>query len=96
MRVAFDGEQALALARQAAPRVLLLDIGLPDMDGYALARHLRALPATRDCVYIALTGYGCPEQRERSRQAGFAHHLTKPVNALALASLLGALEPAHH
>jgi CheY-like chemotaxis protein len=96
VRVAFDGEQALRLARTAAPRVLLLDIGLPDMDGYALARHLRAMPATRDSVYIALTGYGCPEERERSRQAGFAHHLTKPVNALALASLLGALEPAHH
>ncbi len=96
VQVAFDGAQALKSARASAPRVLLLDIGLPDMDGYALARHLRDLPATRDCVYIALTGYGCPEDRERSRKAGFDHHLTKPVNALELVALLGAVEPAHH
>jgi CheY-like chemotaxis protein len=96
VQVAFDGAQALGLARNSAPRVLLLDIGLPDMDGYALARHLREMPSTRDCVYIALTGYGCPEDRERSRKAGFDHHLTKPVNALELAALIGALEPAHH
>jgi signal transduction histidine kinase len=93
VQVAFDATQALALARSDVPRVLLLDIGLPDMDGYALARHLRAIPLTRDCVYIALTGYGCPEDRERSRKAGFDHHLTKPVNALELMSLLGAVEP---
>jgi signal transduction histidine kinase len=93
VQVAFDATQALALARGDVPRVLLLDIGLPDMDGYALARHLRAIPVTRDCVYIALTGYGCPEDRERSRKAGFDHHLTKPVNALELMSLLGAVEP---
>ncbi len=96
VQVAFDGAQALHLARAGSPRVLLLDIGLPDMDGYALARHLRRLPSTRDCVYIALTGYGCPEDRERSRKAGFDHHLTKPVNAMELASLLGALERAYH
>ncbi len=96
VQVAFDGAQALGLARKSAPRVLLLDIGLPDMDGYALARHLREMPSTRECVYIALTGYGCPEDRERSRKAGFDHHLTKPVNALALAALIGAVEPAHH
>ena len=96
VQVAFDGTEALGLARKATPRVLLLDIGLPDMDGYALARHLREMPTTRDCVYIALTGYGCPEDRERSRKAGFDHHLTKPVNARELAALIGAVEPAHH
>ena len=93
VQVAFDGAGALQLAHDEAPRVLLLDIGLPDMDGYALARRLRALPATRECLYVALTGYGCAEDRERSRQAGFDHHLTKPVNALELVSLLGALQP---
>lgn len=90
VQVAFDGTQALALAGSYAPRVLLLDIGLPDMDGYTLARRLHALPNTHDCVTLALSGYGLPEDRERSRQAGFDHHLTKPVNVAELTRLLAA------
>ena len=96
VQVDFDGAQALDLARKTVPRVLLLDIGLPDMDGYAPARHLRQMPSTRGGVYIALTGYRCPEDLECSRKAGFDHHLTKPVNALELAALIGAAEPAYH
>ncbi len=96
VQVAFDGAEALALARSSTPRVLLLDIGLPDMDGYTLARHLRQMPSTRDCLYVALTGYGCPEDRERSRKAGFDHHFTKPVNALELVALLGSVAPARY
>jgi signal transduction histidine kinase/ActR/RegA family two-component response regulator len=84
---------ALADAANDPPRVLVLDIGLPDMDGYALARRLRAGSATRDCVYIALTGYGGAEARERSREAGFDYHLTKPVSGPQLLALFGKLAP---
>jgi signal transduction histidine kinase len=88
VRVAFDGHAALEIAGQEAPQVLLLDIGLPDIDGYQLARRLRALPVTAQSVFIALTGYGQPDDRARSRDAGFDHHLTKPVDAELLATLL--------
>ncbi|MES2900570.1 MAG: ATP-binding protein [Pseudomonadota bacterium] len=85
---------ALTQAANAPPRVLVLDIGLPDMDGYALARRLRAAPATRHCVYIALTGYGGADARERSREAGFDYHLTKPVSGPELLALFDKLAPA--
>jgi signal transduction histidine kinase/CheY-like chemotaxis protein len=88
VRVAFDGHSALVMAGQEAPQVLLLDIGLPDIDGFELARSLRALPQTAGAVFIALTGYGQPEDRARSRDAGFDHHLTKPVDPAYLAKLL--------
>jgi CheY-like chemotaxis protein len=70
--------------------VVLLDIGLPDLDGYEVARRLRAAPETRDAVLIALTGYGQIEDRERSQAAGFNHHLLKPVNYEKLSALLNA------
>jgi signal transduction histidine kinase/CheY-like chemotaxis protein len=94
VRVAFNGHSALEMASQDPPRVLLLDIGLPDIDGHDLARSLRALPRTAGAVFIALTGYGQPEDRERSRAAGFDHHLTKPVDADQLAALLAGVKPA--
>jgi signal transduction histidine kinase len=89
--IAADGASALELAGRKVPRVLLLDIGLPDIDGYELARRLRAVPRTAGATLIALTGYGQPGDRERSRSAGFDYHLTKPVDANALARLLAAL-----
>jgi signal transduction histidine kinase/ActR/RegA family two-component response regulator len=94
VRVAFNGRSALGMASDDPPRVLVLDIGLPDIDGLDLARSLRALPQTADAVFIALTGYGQPEDRERSRAAGFDHHLTKPVDAERLAALLAGVKPA--
>jgi signal transduction histidine kinase len=93
LRVAYDGQSALELAAAAAPHVLLLDIGLPDIDGYELARRLRAMPQTAHATLIALTGYGQPADRERATGAGFDHHLTKPVDAAALVRLLSALPP---
>jgi CheY-like chemotaxis protein len=68
--------------------VLLLDIGLPDIDGYQLAQRFRALPQTAQATLIALTGYGQAADRERSIAAGFDHHLTKPVDITALLRLL--------
>jgi signal transduction histidine kinase/ActR/RegA family two-component response regulator len=86
--VAYEGRRGLALAKDAAPDVLLLDIGLPDIDGYQLAQRIRALPQTADAMLIALTGYGQESDRERSIAAGFDHHLTKPVDVAALLRLL--------
>jgi CheY-like chemotaxis protein len=79
-----DGHDALASAPVFAPNVVLLDIGLPGLDGYAVARQLRAMAETRSSCLIALTGYGQPTDRERASEAGFDHHLTKPADPDAL------------
>jgi PAS domain S-box-containing protein len=87
---AYEGASALDLATRERPAVILLDIGLPDMNGFELARQLRADPRTAKSVLIALTGYGQPEDREKSLQAGFDHHLVKPAAAEAILSLVPA------
>jgi PAS domain S-box-containing protein len=79
--VAHDGQSGIELAEQVQPDVILLDIGLPRMDGYSVARHLRTLPAFATTRIIALTGYGATEARENARKAGFDLHLVKPVDA---------------
>ena len=79
---------ALARARRDRPAVCILDIGLPDMDGNALARQLRADPGTRGALLIAVTGYGSERDKETAAAAGFDHHLVKPVDAGRLAALL--------
>jgi len=79
VRVALDGPGGVALARDFAPEVVVCDIGLPGMDGYAVARTLRADPATRGIFLVALTGYARPEDVRRAGEAGFDRHLTKPV-----------------
>jgi CheY-like chemotaxis protein len=89
---AFNGADALALATRASPDVFVLDIGLPDMDGYALAAELRQRKQSSASVIVALTGYGLPEDRARARAAGFDHHLTKPVTPALLAALLGPVQ----
>ncbi len=93
--VEHDARRAIERARAEAPQVLFLDIGLPDMDGYELARRLRALPETADAVFVAVTGYGQPGDRERALQAGFDHHLVKPVTLADIRQLLDALAAAH-
>jgi len=85
-----DGSEALASAPVFAPDVVLLDIGLPRMDGYQVARRLREAAETRASCLIALTGYGQPADRERARAAGFDHHLTKPADPDALLALVDA------
>ncbi len=80
VREAADGEHALAMLQAATFDVAFIDIGLPGgMDGYELARRIRAHPMGRAVRLVALTGYGFPEDRQQSRQAGFARHLVKPV-----------------
>jgi CheY-like chemotaxis protein len=82
--------RALARAADAAPQVCLLDIGLPDMDGAELARHLRARPETADALLVAVTGYGQESDRARTREAGFDHHLVKPIDLDKLQAVLEA------
>jgi CheY-like chemotaxis protein len=72
--------------------VVLLDIGMPEMDGYEVARRIRELPDFRDVTLIALTGWGQDKDRRRSHRAGFDFHLTKPANVDALETLLVSLE----
>ena len=78
-RAAYTGREALSLARELRPDVILLDLGMPGMDGYEVASRLRRDPATRGVTLIALTGWGQEADRKRSAEAGFDRHLTKPV-----------------
>jgi signal transduction histidine kinase len=89
VRVAHDGPAALALAKDYRPEVVFLDIGMPGMDGYQVARRLRRQPGLEGVRLAALTGWGQPEDRRRSAEAGFDHHLVKPVEPSALQQLLG-------
>jgi CheY-like chemotaxis protein len=75
-----DGPSAIEEARRSRPEVVLLDIGLPGMDGYEVARALRTEPVCRDALIVAVSGYGQAEDRARSRLAGFDQHLLKPVS----------------
>lgn len=89
--VAEDGESTLKAIEGAAIQVFILDIGLPDMDGYELARRLRADPANAGAVLVALTGYGQAHDRVLSKAAGFDHHFVKPVDSAALSRLLAVV-----
>jgi CheY-like chemotaxis protein/anti-sigma regulatory factor (Ser/Thr protein kinase) len=91
VRTAVDGAQALELLRAEQADVALIDIGLPGMDGYELARRIRAeVDRERRILLAAVTGYGRPEDRRRSAEAGFDAHLIKPLDLEALAALLSA------
>jgi signal transduction histidine kinase/DNA-binding response OmpR family regulator len=90
-RVANDGPEALKLAAEFDPDLALLDIGLPVMDGYELARRLHDDPGLRRVPLIAVTGYGQPSDRQRSEAAGFDAHLVKPVDIERVASLIRQL-----
>ena len=83
-----DGLQALHAAAQFRPDVVLLDIGLPLMDGYEVARRLRQMPEMAGALLVALTGYGQQGDRERGKEAGFDAHMLKPVDPHALARVI--------
>jgi CheY-like chemotaxis protein len=91
--MAHDGPAALEAARASTPDLVLLDIGLPGMDGYEVVRRLRAEPELRRSYIAALSGYGQDQDRRRSRDAGFDAHLTKPVATEQLLSLLAEAAP---
>ena len=93
VHLAHDGASALEAARRRRPDVVLLDIGLPGMDGYTVAEQLRAVPGHDGVKLVAVTGYGQESDRQRAALAGFDHHLVKPVDVERLRELL-ALETA--
>jgi PAS domain S-box-containing protein len=86
-----DARSALEYARRERPDIVISDIGMPDMDGYELARALRAEPLLKDTVLVALTGYGQETDRRRAEEAGFDRHLVKPADIEALHDLLASL-----
>jgi CheY-like chemotaxis protein len=95
VEVVHDGPAALAIIPSYAPTVVLLDIGMPGMDGYEVARRIRERPAGRDVLLIALTGWGQEADRQRTTEAGFDHHLLKPADLAALESLLTSMSSSN-
>jgi CheY-like chemotaxis protein len=91
VQVAHGGREALDAFEAYRPSVVLLDIGMPGMDGYQVARAIRGRENGAGVPLVALTGWGQEEDRRRSREAGFDHHLIKPADIAALQSLLASL-----
>jgi CheY-like chemotaxis protein len=81
VRTAYDGEEALRIVDAFAPQVVLLDIGMPRMNGFDVCAALRKLPAARQLLIVAMTGWGQAEDRNRTRKAGFDAHFVKPVDS---------------
>jgi CheY-like chemotaxis protein len=90
-RTAHDGASAVKTALDYRPDVVFLDIGLPEMDGYAVAQRIRREPALQGAVLVAMTGYGHEAHRQRSRDAGFDHHLAKPADFDDVERILAAV-----
>jgi CheY-like chemotaxis protein len=88
VRTAFDGLAAVDIASTFGPEVVILDVGLPGVDGYETARRIRQRAGARRPLLVALTGYGTQADRERAEQAGFDHHMTKPPDLARLRALL--------
>lgn len=86
---AYDGIGGLEAARRLRPEVIFLDLAMPGMEGYEVASQLRGDARFKDVLIIAITGSGHDEARERTREAGFDHHLLKPVDPAFIESLLG-------
>jgi CheY-like chemotaxis protein len=92
VRVAHDGAEAVEVALAFEPELVLLDIGLPRLNGYEVAREIRKQPRGKESVIVAVTGWGQEEDRRRSSEAGFDHHIVKPVEPSAIERILATLE----
>ena len=90
--VAYDGDEALQVASALRPHAAILDIGMPRLSGEEVARRLRADEQSRDMMLIALSGWGRDDDRRRTSEAGFDHHLVKPLDIDALVELLAATD----
>ena len=88
VRTAYDGPEAIEAADEFLPAVALLDIGLPRLSGYDIARHVREQRG-KDVLLVAITGWGQEDDRRRAREAGFDHHFTKPADFEVLLELIG-------
>ncbi|MGF6552096.1 hybrid sensor histidine kinase/response regulator [Paraburkholderia youngii] len=93
VRVGHEANTALELAAHFQPQIVLLDLGLPGMDGFELAQEMRRRPATAGALLIAVTGYGQATDRQRSREAGFDHHLVKPVSVEEIQNVIASRFP---
>jgi len=92
--LAIDGRGAVECATEFRPQAALVDLSLPDIDGFGVAERLRAMPGTRDTYLIAMTGWGTDDIRARVEAGGFDRHLVKPLSAEVLTSALGAVRTA--
>ena len=88
VRVVYDGVAAIGAAAEFRPDIVFMDIGMPGLDGHSAARCIRAQPGSSDALLIAVSGWGQPEMRQRSLDAGFDQHLVKPVDLPRLKLLL--------
>jgi CheY-like chemotaxis protein len=93
VRVAFDGIEAVAIAEEFRPHLAFLDIGMPRLNGYDVARRIREQEWSRNMILAALTGWGQDEDRRTSKQAGFNLHLVKPIDPSAIQKLLTGIQP---
>ncbi len=91
VRTAYNGRDAIEIARTYHPQVILLDIGLPGMNGYEVCKAMHSDPSLKNSVFIAQTGWGQSEHRQRSKEAGFDHHLVKPIDLKVLEELLSKI-----
>jgi two-component system CheB/CheR fusion protein len=92
VQLAHDGIQALAMAAEKRPDVALLDIGMPGMDGYEVAMNIRKAAWGPNVTLIAITGWGQEDNKRLARNAGFDHHLTKPMDSSVLEAILSTIE----
>ena len=90
VRVETSGRKAVEAAAAFLPQIVLLDIGMPDMDGYAACRAMKQLPGLKKTVFIAQTGWSREKDLDLAREAGFAHHLVKPVDIRVLQETVAA------
>ncbi|HSQ05377.1 MAG TPA: response regulator, partial [Burkholderiales bacterium] len=91
VQTAFSGTEALDIVARACPEILLLDIGMPDIDGHEVARRIRASPLVAQPVIVAVSGWGQAEDKNRTAAAGFNHHLVKPVDLAHLQQITSAV-----
>ena len=96
VRTAYDGQEGMDTASEFRPGVLLLDIGLPKLNGYEVCRRIREQSWGKDVMLIAITGWGQDDDRRRSKEAGFDHHMVKPVDPQFLMKILAGLEAGRH
>jgi CheY-like chemotaxis protein len=94
--LAYDGRQAIELANQLKPEVAVLDIGMPEIDGYEVARRLRAEAWSARLVLVAVTGWGQAHDKNEAFAAGFNHHFTKPIDPGRLESLLAEVNQENY
>ena len=92
VQLAHDGMEAVSASEAFRPDIVLLDLGMPKLNGYQAAQRIRQQPGGRDITLVALTGWGQEEDRRRTRDVGFDSHLVKPVDRNALESLLSHVE----